>query len=133
MLYRCVCLFMWQYHTVLIIEVLLPNAKSMCQTLSWDQTVPQTLSLEQRSVYFRAMQDRWLIPTLPQPPNSPKVFSKALFKMQAEGGVRLGYCRLLGEGIFCSYSCPGRLGQDVPVNFQQNKMLFSVLQLFISI
>ena len=30
-------------------------------------------------------------------------------------------CELLGVGILCSCSCPGRPGHDVPVNLQQDK------------
>ena len=32
-----------------------------------------------------------------------------------------GCCRLLGAGILCSCSCPGRSGHNVPVDLQQDK------------
>ena len=46
--------------------------------------------------------------------------------------VVAGFYKPLDAGILCSCSCPCRSGHNVPVNLQ-DKPLFSVLQLFISI
>ena len=46
--------------------------------------------------------------------------------------VVAGFYKALGAGILCSCSCPCRSGHGVPINLQQDKWLFSVLQLFIS-
>ena len=58
--------------------------------------------------------------------------SKALLQARLGEVGRVVSCyKLLGVETLCSCSCPRRSGQDVPVKFQH--MLYSVLQLFISI
>ena len=54
-----------------------------------------------------------------QIPNSPKSFSKALFKARWRSVV--GSCKLLGAGTLCSGIYPGRSGHDVPVDLQEDK------------
>ena len=44
-----------------------------------------------------------------------------------------GFYKLLGAGTLCCCSCPCGSGLSVPVDLQQDKWLFSVLQLLISI
>ena len=45
------------------------------------------------------------------------------------GGYVVGCCKLLGVRTHCSYSFPHRSDHDVPVNLQQHKMLFPIMQL----
>ena len=44
-----------------------------------------------------------------------------------------GCCKLTGSRVLCPCGCPGRSGHNIAVSLQQEKMLFSVLQPFISI
>ena len=43
------------------------------------------------------------------------------------------FCKFIGAGIFCSYSCPHRSGHNVPYKPPTRQMLFLALQLLISI
>ena len=44
--------------------------------------------------------------------------------LYSKGRGRVGCCKLLGVGILCSYSCPGRSGHNVSINLQQDKWYF---------
>ena len=102
---------------------------SLCAQHTVRPNKPKLWSLEQRKFYCRAMQrDGWL---MLQNPKLWEGFSKALRNARWERG-KVGCCKLLGAGILCSCSYLYGPGHHVPINLQQN-MLFSVLQLFISV
>ena len=46
--------------------------------------------------------------------------------------MEVGWCRLCGAGMLCSYNGPHRSGHCVPCEPPTRQMLFSVLQLCIS-
>ena len=54
-----------------------------------------------------------------------KIFQQSIFRQRLGRGrwvrVMVGCCKLLGVLIFCSCSYLPRSGNDVPVNFQQDK------------
>ena len=85
----------------------------------WGQTILKRQTLEQRKVYYRAMQGEW-VAHASKTLNSLKGFSKAFLKARWGRGV-VGCCKPLGVGILCSRSCPHRSGHNVPVNLQQDK------------
>ena len=62
---------------------------------------------------------------------SLKHFNKALLMARWRRRV-VSCCKLLGVGILCSYSCPCRSRPWCFCKFSTRKILFSVLQLFIS-
>ena len=91
----------------------------------WDQTPPTRRNLSRERFIAGPHKETGGS----HPPNAelPEGFQKSIFKGQVTEGA-VGCHQLLGAAIFH----PRRLGQDVPVNLQQNKC-HSVLHLFISI
>ena len=95
---------------------MLPNASSSVQSMV-KTNKPKYQSLEQRKVYYRAMQgEGGLCPPNPKP---SKNFSR-LVKGQ-QGRSVISCCKLLGVESLCCCSCPRRSGHNVPLYLQQDK------------
>ena len=95
---------------------MLPNASSCAQSMV-KPNKPKHQSLEQRKVYYRAMQgEGGLCPPNPKP---SKNFSR-LVKGQ-QGRSVISCCKLLGVESLCCCSCPCRSAHNVPLYLQQDK------------
>ena len=92
---------------------MLPNARSYAQSMV-KPNKPKYQSLEQRKVYYRAMQGEGGL--CPQNPKPSKNFSR-LVKGQ-QGRSVISCCKLLGVESLCCCSCPRN---NVPFYLQQDK------------
>ena len=54
-------------------------------------------------------------------PKTPKAFQQNILKDQVKKGCVVGFCKLLGVGILCSYSCLCGSCHNVPINLQLDK------------
>ena len=107
------------------VKKVLPNA-SLC---AWCTVRPDNIEMLEFGAEKCLLQghERRMGALGPQTPNSLKDFSKAFLKARKGRGM-VGWGKLLGVGILCSWSCPYQSSLNVPVNLCWGKCyLFSVL------